>query len=113
MTHERDSSVGDGMQIHPDLLTAQGNRFAQLGDELRQHAAIHPVQSPQLGTSPPAIKFAQQLAALTGDSGAAALINAWGGGLISMGVNQRDAATTYTAADTSSADTLGRSVTDV
>jgi hypothetical protein len=108
MTHESDSSAGDGMQIDPDLLTAQGDRFAKLGDELCRHAATHPVQSPQLGTSPPAVKFAQQLAALTGDTGAAALITAWGAGLISMGVNQRAAATTYTAADTGSVDILRR-----
>lgn len=113
MTHDSDPSAGDGTQIDPDLLTAQGNRFAQLGDDLRQHAATHPVQSPQLGTSPPAVKFAQQLAALTGDTGAAALITAWASELISMGGNQRDAATTYTAADTSSANTISRSGTDV
>jgi hypothetical protein len=117
MTYEisspMDSPVAGGqMEVSPQQLTAQGDRFATLGDELRQHATTHPVQRPQLGTAPPARLFAQQLAALTGDAGAAGIVRAWGDGLISLGDNQRAAATTYTNTDADNAENLRRTGQD-
>jgi hypothetical protein len=118
MTYESGSamdspSTGDQIRVDPTQLTAQGERFAQFGDALYQHATNHQVQPPKLGTSPPAVNFVRQLAALTGDTGAVALITAWAGGLTSMADNQRAAAATYTDTDSNNADNLGNIVTDV
>ena len=95
--------AGASVSVDSDQLDRQASQVSTLGDTLGQQANANPVHPLRLGTAPPAVKFAQQLAQLCGDTGAAGMLRTWADGLSTLAGNQQAAAATYRNTDTTNA----------
>jgi hypothetical protein len=84
--------------VSPYELEQRSEEVASLVDAC-QNVAANQVQHLMLGDSPPALKFSQLLADLSGEQGAVGLLNWWADGLRSMGVCMGEAASDYRAVD--------------
>jgi hypothetical protein len=94
-------AAGDGVFVDPEKLERQAEELAKLGDHLRERLHGVELQPLRLGSSPPALWFAQKVGRLTGPEGTPGVLRSWADGIAGLGDTERVSAADYRAEDES------------